>query len=84
MEDGKNFNGVIFVTKAKNKSKNLLWKEIYGAILACRLNILEISPAEYLTVSLNGEPLITKNMTAIQQTKYLATEIRGMAGRMQN
>ena len=45
---------------AKNKMDNLVWKEVYGSLLACRRNLIKASPPEYLSLPVNGEPYITK------------------------
>ena len=46
---------------------NLVWKEVYGSLLACRRNLIKARTPEYLTWPVNGEPYITKNNIAIQQ-----------------
>ena len=55
------------IEMARSKMDNLVWKEIYGALLACRKNLVKASPPEYLFLPVNGEPYITKNNIAIQQ-----------------
>ena len=51
----------------KNRMENLVWKEVYGSLLACRRNLIKASPPEYLTLPVSGEPYIIKNNIAIQQ-----------------
>ena len=48
------------LTKARNLTKNLVWRDIYDSLLTCRRNILFRYPNEYLSIPVNGEPLITK------------------------
>ena len=52
---------------ARSRMDNLVWKEIYGALLACRRNMVEDSPPELLSLPMNGEPYITRNNVAVQQ-----------------
>ena len=51
----------------KIKMDNLVWKEVYGSLLACRKNLVKASLQEYLSLPVNGEPYITKNNIAVQQ-----------------
>ena len=55
------------LTKEKMLCKNSFCKEVYSSLISCRLNILAKYPAEFLTIPINGEPLITKNKRAIMQ-----------------
>ena len=43
---------------AKNKMDNLVWKEVYSSLLACRRNLVKASPSEYLSLPVNREPYI--------------------------
>ena len=54
---------------ARSKMDNLVWKEIYGALLACRKNMVKASPLEFLSLPVNGEPYIMRNNIAIQQDR---------------
>ena len=56
------------LTRARNTTKNLLWRDIYDSLLTCRSNVLFRYPSEYLSIPVNGEPLITKNKTPINQS----------------
>ena len=40
---------------ARSQTSNLVWKEIYGALLSCRRNLIKANPTEFLTLSVNGE-----------------------------
>ena len=51
----------------RSRMDNVVWKEVYGAILACRRNLVKASSPEYLSLPVNGEPYITNNNIAIQQ-----------------
>ena len=55
------------IETAKNRMNNPVWKEIYDSLLTCRRYLLESNPLEFLTLPVNGEPYLTKNITAIQQ-----------------
>ena len=55
------------MTKAKAKCMNPFWKEVYSALLECRLNVLLDHPYEYRHVPINGEPHITNNRIPIRQ-----------------
>ena len=46
---------------------NLAWREIYGALLNCRRNVIKANPSEFLALPVNGEPYTTKNNIAMQQ-----------------
>ena len=52
---------------ARSKMDNLVWKEIYGTLLACSKNIVKASPLEFISLPVNGEPYITGNNVAMQQ-----------------
>ena len=52
---------------ARSQSNNLVWREIYGALLSCRRSLTKANPTEFLTLPVNGEPYTTKNNVAIQQ-----------------
>ena len=52
---------------ARSQSNNLVWKEIYGALLSCRRNLVKANPTEFLTLPVNGEPYTTKTNVAMQQ-----------------
>ena len=56
-----------YIETAKNRMNNPIWKEIYDSLLTCRKNLLNSDPLEFLTLPVNGEPYVTKNITAIQQ-----------------
>ena len=55
------------LSNAKSKCMNPFWKEIYSALLECRLNVLLNHPYEYRYVPINGEPHITNNKIPIRQ-----------------
>ena len=55
------------LTKAKVKCMNPFWKEVYSALLECRLNVLLDHPHEYRHVPINGEPHITNNRIPVRQ-----------------
>merc|ERR1711895_124381 len=59
-----NFETII---NAKRKTTNLFWKDVYGSLLDCRLNILVNYPQEYRYIPINGEPKITLNKVPIEQ-----------------
>ena len=56
------------LTRARNLTKNLVWRDIYDSLLTCRSNILFRHPSEYLSIPVNGEPYITKNKNPITQS----------------
>ena len=43
------------------------WKEVYSALLECRLNVLLDHPHEYRHVPINREPHVTNNRIPIRQ-----------------
>ena len=55
------------IETAKNRMNNPVWKDIYDSLLTYRRNLLKSDPLEFLTLPVNGEPYVTKNITAIQQ-----------------
>merc|ERR1711891_129781 len=55
------------LTNAKTKVTNLFWREVYGSLLECRLNVLLNHPQEYKYIPINGEPSITSNRVSIKQ-----------------
>ena len=55
------------LTKARNLTRNTVWKDIYDSLITCRKNVLFRHPSEYLSIPINGEPLITENKTSINQ-----------------
>ena len=57
----------VSISKAKKKTTNLFWKDVYGSLLDCRLNILVNYPQEYRYIPINGEPQITSNRIPIEQ-----------------
>ena len=59
---------LVDIETAKTKMTNPVWREIYDSLLACRRNLLNKYPLEYLTLPVNGEPYLAKNYTAIQHT----------------
>ena len=52
---------------ARKRMTNLVWLEIYAALIKCRKNIFNVFPEEYATFSMNGEPDLTRIHTGIQQ-----------------
>ena len=48
-------------------TKNRVWKDIYDALLTCRRNTSFFHPKEFLSIPINGEPLITKNRSPVNQ-----------------
>ena len=70
---------------ARSQTDNLVWKEIYGALLTCRKNLIKANPTEFLTLPVNGEPFITKNNTAMQQDwceNYMIKDILNRNGEL--
>ena len=55
------------LSKAKSKCMNPFWKEVYSALLDCRLKVLLNHPDEYRYVPINGEPHVTNNKIPIRQ-----------------
>ena len=53
--------------KAKNMTKNLVWKDIYDSLLNCRRNIIFHHPNVFLSIPINGEQIITKNFSPVNQ-----------------
>ena len=53
--------------KARNLTKNRVWRDIYDSLATCRNNIVFRNPSEYLSIPINGESLITRNRTPINQ-----------------
>ena len=49
------------------QQRKKLWAEIYENLRKCRLNIVRLYPAEYLTLPVHGEPDITGNLSSIKQ-----------------
>ena len=56
------------LARARNMTRNLVWRDIYDSLLTCRNNILFRYPSEYLSIPVNGEPFITKNKNPITQS----------------
>ena len=44
-----------------------MWKEIYENLRKCRLNIVRVYPAEYLTLPVHREQDITGNFSSVKQ-----------------
>ena len=68
---------------ARTKMDNLAWREIYGALLTCRRNMIKANPSEFHTLPVNGEPYTTKNNIAMQQEwceKYTVRDILNRDG----
>ena len=61
---------------ARSGSSNLVWKEIYGALLSCRKNVTKANPIEFLTLPVSGEPYTARNNLAIQQDWCESLKIR--------
>ena len=53
--------------KAKQKTQNPVWRDIYDALLTCRKNVLKINPEEYLSIPICGEPDLASNSEGIKQ-----------------
>ena len=53
--------------KARNRIENPVWGEIYNALLKCRINMVALSPEEYLIFHVNGEPDLTHDYTGLNQ-----------------
>ena len=53
--------------KAMNKTRNLVWRDIYDSIIICRRNEVIHNPIEFLSLPVNGEPVITRNYTPVNQ-----------------
>ena len=53
--------------KAKNMTKNLVWRDIYDSLLTCRRNIIHKHPNEFLSIPINGETMITNNFNPVSQ-----------------
>ena len=48
-------------------TKNLVWRDIYDSLILCRRNEVIFNPIEYLSLSVNGEPSITRNYMPVNQ-----------------
>ena len=46
---------------------NPVWSEIYENLRNCRLNVVHVYTAEYLTILVCGEPDIAKNFISVKQ-----------------
>ena len=46
------------IMNAKGKVTNLFWKEVYGSLLECRLNILLSNPPEYKYIPIMVSPVL--------------------------
>ena len=57
------------LTKAKTRIKNPIWRDIYCALLKCRISYVTLNPEETLTIHINKEPDLTSNFTGIQQDR---------------
>ena len=55
------------LNKARMQCKNGFWKELYSSLISCRLNVLKKYPGEFITIPIIREPMVTKNLKAIQQ-----------------
>ena len=55
------------LVKDKIRIKNPVWRDIYCALLKCRINYVALNPEETLTIPINKEPDLTSNSTGIQQ-----------------
>ena len=44
-----------------------MWSEIYENLRKCRLSVVCVYPAEYLTIPVCGEPDIAKNFISVKQ-----------------
>ena len=55
------------LVKDKARIKNPVWRDIYYALLKCRINYVTLHPVEILTIPNNKEPDLTSNFAGIQQ-----------------
>ena len=46
-----------------------MWAEIYENLRKCRLNVFQVYPAEYLTISLHDKPDSPKNFNSVRQDR---------------
>ena len=53
--------------KDKTMTKNIVLKDIYDSLLTCRKNLIFQHPNEFLSIPINGEQLITKKFSPINQ-----------------
>ena len=53
--------------EAKKLITNLVWYEIYGTLIKCKYNIVNLHPVEFLTIPINQELDMTTNFNGIQQ-----------------
>ena len=70
---------------ARSQTDSLVWKEIYGALLTCRKNLIKANPTGFLTLPVNGEPYITKNNITMQQDwceNYMIEDILNQNGEL--
>ena len=44
-----------------------MWAEIHENLRKCRLNVVCVHPAKYLTIPVHGKPDITKNFNSVKQ-----------------
>ena len=72
------------LTNAKIKVTNLFWREVYGSLLECRLNVLLNHPQEYKYIPINGEPSITSNRVSIKQEWSLCLNLNSIIDKKGN
>ena len=53
--------------KARNATRNLVWKDVYDSLILCGQNEVAYNPIEFLLLPVNGEPAITRNYTSVNQ-----------------
>ena len=53
--------------KARGTIKNPVWRDIYCALLKCRINYVTLYHEEFLTIPVNKEPDLTANFIGLQQ-----------------
>ena len=57
----------VTLSRARNKTSNHFWKDVYSSLIECRMNVLLSSPQEFRYIPINGEPLISSNKFPIKQ-----------------
>ena len=57
----------VSLSKARNKTTNYFWKDVYSSLIECRMNVLLSCPQEFRYIPINGEPLISSNKFPIEQ-----------------
>ena len=72
------------LTNAKTKVTNLFWREVYGSLLECRMNVLLGHPQEYKYIPINGEPSITSNRVSIMQEWSLYLNLNSIVDKKGN